>query len=135
MKKSVVILIGIIYVASIALVNFFGLDFKMFNEVVYVESIEILDDNLKENELFGKYAVIYPDENGEWKYQISYRVHPDNVTDTKVEFAYDKQTPGVTVDQNGIVTFTQPGSVMITLIPHDGSEARATITIVAKAPK
>ena len=41
MKKSVVIIIALIYVASVALVSFLGLQFKVFEEVVPVESIEI----------------------------------------------------------------------------------------------
>ena len=48
MKKSVIILIAIIYVASIALVSFFGLKFKVFEEVVPVESVKILDENLNQ---------------------------------------------------------------------------------------
>ena len=39
MKKSVVILIGIIYVASIALVSFFGLKAKIYNAKVYAERV------------------------------------------------------------------------------------------------
>ena len=42
MKKSVVILIGLIYVASIALVGFLGLQAKFYNDVIYLESFEIL---------------------------------------------------------------------------------------------
>ena len=44
MKKSVVILIGIIYVASIALVSFFGLKAKIYNAKVYAERVQILND-------------------------------------------------------------------------------------------
>ena len=90
MKKSVVILIALIFIASVVSVSFFGLQFKTFEEIVYVESIELLDENLKVDENGDKYVVIRPDENGERKYQIKYRVHPDNATDDGVRFAYDE---------------------------------------------
>ena len=70
MKKSVVILIAIIYVASIALVSFFGLQFKVFEEVIPVESVEILNDGLKHNDTWGNYVTVSPDASGEWHYQI-----------------------------------------------------------------
>ena len=47
MKKSVVILILVIYLVSVALVSFFGLQYKTFDEVIYTESIEFLNDDIK----------------------------------------------------------------------------------------
>ena len=132
MKKSVVILIGIIYVASIALVSFFGLKFKVFDEIIPVESIELLNEGLKENETWGNYVVISPDESGEWRYQIKWRVHPDNASDNSVSFSYDKQNDAATVNELGLVTFTKPGICEVTLIPKDGSDTSVKITIIAK---
>ena len=43
MKKSVVVLIALIYILSIALVSFFGLQYKVFEEVIPVERVEILN--------------------------------------------------------------------------------------------
>ena len=99
MKKSVVILIAIIYVTSIALVSFFGLAYKVFNEVIDVQSIELLNEGLKDSgdPEKGYYAIIQKNENGEWKYQIKYRVHPDNATNTKVDFSYNKNQTIATV--------------------------------------
>lgn len=132
MKKSVVILIAIIYIASIALVSFFGLKYKVFEEEIPVERIEILNEGLKENTMWGKYIVISPDENGEWVYQILYRVYPDNATNNKVEFSYDEQIKVATVDEFGVVRFTGPGVIKVQLIPADGSDVSASITIIAK---
>ena len=132
MKKSVVILIALIFIASVVAVSFFGLQFKTFNEVVYVESIEILEDNLKTNPEGQKYVVIRPDENGVRQYQIKYRVHPDNATDDSVTFVYDKQNTNVSVDENGVVTFAKGGtSVTVQVKANDGS-ASASITIFAR---
>ena len=72
MKKSVVILIGIIYIASIALVGFLGIKHKVFEEVIPVERVELLNEGLEYSEQWKNYVVIRPDENGELKYQIKY---------------------------------------------------------------
>ena len=84
MKKSVIILIGVIYIAAIALVSFFGLQAKIYNEKVYVERIEILNEYDIDDQ-GNKYIVFYPDENGERKFQINYRVYPDDASTKKVD--------------------------------------------------
>lgn len=139
MKKSVVILIAIIYIASIALVSFFGLKFKVFEAVVYVQEIEILNEDLESVESlkalpgfedmefeFDYYVIIQPDEHGERKYQIEYRVHPDDATNQKANFVYDQQTTeqeGITVDQDsGLITFSAPGAIIVQLLPDDQSD-------------
>jgi hypothetical protein len=131
MKKSVVILIALIFIASVVSVSFFGLKFKTFDEIVYVESIELLDENLKVDDQGVKYVVIRPDENGERKYQIKYRVHPDNATEDGVTFAYDEQNTSVTVDETGVVTFAKKGVVTVQIIAKDGS-AKTSIKIISR---
>lgn len=131
MKKSVVILIALIYIAAVVSVSFFGLQFKTFEEIVYVESIELLDENLKVDDQGVKYVVIRPDENGERKYQIKYRVHPDNATEDGVTFAYDEQNTSVTVDETGVVTFAKKGVVTVQIIAKDGS-AKTSIKIISR---
>lgn len=39
MKKTIIIIILLVYIASIAVVNFFGLEIKIFDGITYVESI------------------------------------------------------------------------------------------------
>ena len=134
MKKSVIILVALIYVLSIALVSFFGLKAKSFNETIYTTGIELLDENIKQDKNTGEnYIVIRKNEAGEWKYQLSYRVHPDNATDDGVTFSYDKELSYVSVDENGVVTFTRGGrSATITIIANDGSGASATLTVTSR---
>ena len=104
---------------------------KNFDEDILVTEIEILNDGLKEHETWGKYVVIPKNENGEWLYQIEYRVYPDDATNKKVEFIYDHQSKA-TVTDDGIVTFSEPGWVTVEIIPLDGSDVSTKITIVAK---
>ena len=44
MKKSVVIVIALIYIAAIALVSFLGLNPKVYNQNVYVDGIVVTSD-------------------------------------------------------------------------------------------
>ena len=131
MKKSVVILIALIFIASVVSVSFFGLQFKTFDEVVYVESIEIFDENMKISDTGEQYVVIRPDANGVRQYQINYRVYPDNATDSSVTYAYDTQNTNVSIDENGVVTFKKSGVVTVQVIANDGS-AKATIKILSR---
>ena len=130
MKKSVVILIGIIYLVSVALVSFFGLDFKVFEEVVYVERVEILNKGTEE---FGGIPCVYvkAGADGIYRYQIEYRVYPDNATNQEVDFIYDKQNTAVSIDEKGVVTLTSPTLIEVEIIPRDGSVASASIIIIA----
>ena len=131
MKKSVVILIALIFIASVVSVSFFGLQFKTFDEVVYVESIEIFDEKMKVADTGEQYVVIRPDANGVRQYQINYRVYPDNATDPGVTFAYDEQNTNVSIDENGVVTFKKSGVITVQVIANDGS-AKASIKILSR---
>ena len=46
MKKSVIILIGIIYIASIFVVGFFGMKIKSFDTIIYITDIECTNENV-----------------------------------------------------------------------------------------
>ena len=130
MKKTVVIIIALIYVASVALVSFFGLQFKVFEEVIPVERVEITNEGQKYSETQGDYIVIRPNEKGERRFKIDYHVYPDNASNTTVDFAYE-EVDYATVDEYGVVTFSAPGVLKVRIIATDGSNAEDTITIIA----
>lgn len=130
MKKSVVILIALIYIAAIALVSFFGLQFKIFEEVVPVESVEITNEGQKYSPSQGDYIIVTPNEKGERRLKIDYRVYPDNASNTEVDFAYE-QSHVASVDEYGVVTFTGPGMLKVTIIANDGSLAQDSILVIS----
>ena len=133
MKKSVVILITIIYVASIALVSFFGLQFKVFDEVIYTNKIELLNEDIKIDKNGKPYALAQKGDDGVWRYQLEYRVYPDNATNSEVIYSYDNLNNTVSVDENGVITFTKKGVVTIEILPKDSSpNVSATLTVWAR---
>lgn len=131
MKKAVIIIIVLIYVASVALVSFFGLQFKVFEEVIPVERIEITNKDQKHSETQGDYIVIHPDDDGDRFVKIDYHVYPENASNTNVDFAYE-EVEGVTVDEHGLVTFSGPGLIKVRVIATDGSNTEDTLLIIAR---
>ncbi len=133
MKKSVIILIALIYIASVALVSFFGLQFKVFEEVIPVERVEITNEGLDHNDTWGDYIVIdKPNEKGEVRYQIQYHVYPENATNTEVNFSYQASPEGcATIDEFGVVSFSSVGMIKVFVITTDGGDAQDTVTILS----
>lgn len=130
MKKSVVIIIGLIYGLSIIAVTLFGLKHKTFNEIVYVSQVEIIEDNASYKQDGSKYLMLTPDENGYCKYQLVWTVSPDNATNQQVTFNYDKQQSFVTVDENGLVSFTGQGAITISIVASDGTSQSDKIQLI-----
>lgn len=121
MKKSVVILIAVIYVAAVALVSFFGIQSELLEETIYVSNIEIVNKDITTKADGSKSVRLYLDENGQGEYQLDWRVTPTDATNTGVVFNYDKSKTFVSVDENGLVKFIRPGVITVTLTPADGT--------------
>ena len=135
MKKSVVILIAVIYVMAVVLVSFFGIQAELLEETVYVNKIEIINkDTTYATDGVTKTVDIFFNGKETAEYQLQWRVTPTNASNKKVFFNYDNQKTFVSVDENGLVTFTRPGVITITLTPQDGTllENAPSITIRAK---
>ncbi len=132
MKKSVVILIALIYVAAIAVVSFFGLQFKVFNQVVPVSSIVIDNKDLKYTPENVPYAIIELDEDGVAHYQIKCTVLPVDATNTDIRYTVEEGATAGSVDEYGLVTFTQAGTLSVIITPADGSDFSAKIIILAR---
>ena len=133
MKKSVVIIISLVFVVAVLLVNFLGINHTLPFEKINVTSVSFVDENIKINSNGEKYIRLSPDENGERKYQIQYVVTPDNATDKKVLFSYNSKNGLASIDENGLVTFTRKGSIIVTITPNDKSNCSDTLTIDFKA--
>lgn len=133
MKKSVVILITLIYVASIALVGYLGLKAQTHNDVIYVETLEILHD-YRTDSSNEKHIVFRPSDKNEKSFQINCRVLPDNSSDQKIIYALEKDCSEAVIDENGLLTFTVDGSkavysVVVYLYAHQNTNITDKITV------
>ena len=60
-------------------------------------------------------------------------MYPDNVTNSAVTFSYDNQNNTVSIDENGVITFTKKGVVTIEILPKDSSpNVSARLTVWAR---
>ncbi len=106
MKKTVIILIGIIYAASIMLVTFYGLITEDApTDSVPVKSLEIVGEGVSESS--GEKHVVLDtplSRGGSLTYRIQCKLMPENTTNTTVIF--ESEDPNATVDETGLVTIT-----------------------------
>lgn len=136
MKKSVIILIGIIYIASIVFVGFFGMKLTAYDPIVYITDIECTNEGAVTNADGSKTIFIKYIQGGsvlENSTIITYKVMPDNSTlkgSDAVRMIYDKDTKVATVD--GLtVTFLKKGVLTIQLKSLDGSEVIEVVKLIA----
>ena len=145
MKKSVLILIGIIYIAAIVVVGFFGMRFTVFEEIVYIEKIECTNKEAvkqPDGSLFiacefyeGEESVDVTKQN---KVIIGYKTYPDNSTisgSKAVTLSGDKDSTIAEISDGIIVTFKKEGMYTVYLRTTDGSNLEQKIDILAYKPK
>lgn len=144
MKKTVIIAIGIIYLASILIVNFFGLEMIGFESNQYVSSIEvtgIVVDRDEKTEVRQQqeedgtvwYRFLFV-EGGENTVLIEYTVAPDNASNKKLDFVYDYESMDgkvvVSAEENKLEFLTST-TIILTLQPQDGGSVYKTVKISA----
>ena len=145
MKKSTLIIILIIYVASIAIINFFGMSVKLYDEVINVTAVECINKTDKNTEVI---------DNGERKIlkvkftepanatdltgtmlQLQWRVLPDNATVKDVRFVYNTQNTRVEFYEDekgrktGLMLFSGPTMLDVRIMSTDGLRKYADILV------
>lgn len=164
MKKVTVIVILVVYLASIAVVNFFGLEIKIFDGITYVESIQcntitVQNENrvtLEPRQMLGEkplfiFDFIPADENNPYStedesivsnpnaVQLNYEVLPHLADETGVKFEYDRDAAeGFVVfhELSGTFVFLQPNRALtVTIKAIDGSNHSTEIVIMGRIPK
>ncbi len=139
MKKSVIFLIAVIYLVSIVVVTFFGLQVSMDQFQVYMTSINITTYSQLVNE--NKYLIVDYDETEgytsvfiEYDYGPSNATYPDRVNFTLVDNTYIDDN-GEThyyaeVSPNGEVVFYSPKTVKLFINTTDGSKLTDSVIII-----
>ena len=155
MKKTIVIVILVVYIASIAVVNFFGLKIKEFDHVEYVqeikcESITVLNENPTtytaaklppEVEIpefrfkFTKGTEAYTKDpaslaNNPNVVRLNYEVLPHLADETKITFIFE-ENESVYFDEatKTFVFLKAKRSIIVTIKATDGSDIQTTIKI------
>ena len=103
MKKSVIILIALIYVASIVLVSYLGRKAKSYNDIIYPESLVI------ENEYYTvngeKHIDVTANADGTGTLQFNCKILPDNANNKTIIYTVDDNLKNyVTISEDGLLT-------------------------------
>ena len=128
MKKSTVILIALIYVASIAIVGFLGLEAKFYNDVIYPESIEILSEYKVDNKTGNKYITLISNGGDNKTLQLESRILPDNASDKKIIYKLAPDCTTATIDESGLLTFITESKNPISVKVYIYSNQNTTIS-------
>lgn len=97
MKKSVILIITMIYIVSVVIVGFIGLKMRVYDEIIYVTDIvctvtgfeptNISEDLMKE---YGCNLYYYiPVTENDITIEVRSRVVPDNATSSSVRYSID----------------------------------------------
>ena len=164
MKKTIVIVILVVYIASIAVVNFFGLEIKVFDGITYVDTImcdSITVQNQKpvtlepSQSLGGKPLFMFdfiPAPEGDPyttddesivqnpnAVQLNYEVFPHLADKTGVTYEFDASAnEGVVVfhELSKTFVFLEPNHIItVTIKAIDGSNKSTQVAIMGRIPK
>ena len=138
MKKSVIILIAIIYVSAVAVVSFFGLK----PEIVITDTkiAEIVIDE-KTNNSGAKVTSVYDEDgDGVWQYTVRFSISPDEVTNPSLSILAEPEEVviGEIVEKeivDGVkymeftVTHTVRETFDVTIRADDGGGASDKVTL------
>lgn len=136
MKKSTILIILVVFAASVFVVGFMGIENVPYVQITYVEQItpthvyygrstdeaEIVTNRLG-------YAVSFPYEEG-MKVKIDYEITPNDATnrDVSIEIRNLNANSDAELDSKGLITLNNSGPVCVTYRATD-SASGPTMTI------
>ena len=148
MKKSTLIVIAIIYIASIVVISVFGLKMVIWDVVIPVKSIECLnetddvstvtttDDGKKFIKIkYGEPGTLVNGVPQGTMLQLEWRVLPDNATNKKIRFVYNNELTRVNFLKNdageelGLILFTGKVKLDLSIVSTDGTRVTEDVVV------
>ena len=126
MKKSILMLIGVIYILSIVAVSFYGLSIKNYNENKYPDSISLLTESDTEN------GIYINKSNANTTYYEIYTIYinPYKVDSLKLDFELTRND-GIEVSNKNLkyyIAMSSDGSGMYNEYINVASDGTVTFT-------
>ncbi|MDY5853881.1 MAG: hypothetical protein SPK28_06650, partial [Bacilli bacterium] len=139
MKKSVILIISVIYILALVLVGT-SLKLAVYNPVVYVTDIEVLNEDYieytEENQIEDYKGYIKQKWTDGLKIELKCRAKPYDATNVALNYAYDPTVTFATFentsDNSLIISFTKGGEVPVTVRAADGSGIEITVNVIAQ---
>ena len=147
MRKSTIIMIAIVYIASIVIISLFGLKMSVYNEFIPVSKIICLNesDDVISKELNGDSITLKTKFTEPYNktlqkgtmIQLYWKVDPDNASKKDVKFVYDENNSRVefykTADgeYTGLVLFYNKTMIDVKIMSTDGRRLYKDVTLWA----
>ncbi|MBQ3494110.1 MAG: hypothetical protein IJA69_01705 [Clostridia bacterium] len=140
MKKSVIVIIGLIYIASIVFISFFGMKMLSYDETVYSESVQVLNEDMidKVDDVTNKnFKIVQLKYEDGLTYTIRTKVYPENVSNKAVECVYDQERVEVSIETDIVTVKVLPFSnrsvtITLTIRPADGTNQSTEVRLFVK---
>ena len=140
MKKSVIVIIGLIYIASIVFISFFGMKMFSYDETVYSERVEVLNEEMldKTDDVTGNtFKIVQLKYEEGLTYTIRTKVYPENVANKAVECVYDQERVEVQIEVDVVTVKVLPFSnrsvtITLTIRPADGTNKSTEVRLFVK---
>ncbi len=126
MRKSALLIVAVIFLASVIVMGLFGMAFTSYKENIYAESIVILD---QDGNVIPENKIIYVD-SGTTEYTFKVRVYPTDTTNKNVSFSLKTNYDGASISDDGVITFTEERLTSIIVTTSDGSNIKETFHIL-----
>ena len=137
MKKSIVLIIAVVYLASIIAIGFFGMQIAAYNEQIYATEIIITNQGMQNSDGedgIGNYFTVYYDPNGtidDNVFRLTWQVLPENCTNKKVHFIIsEKKKNLVEVRNDGVIILKGTGVVPIEMESETSPKATQSFSLV-----
>jgi len=147
MKKSTIMFIVVIYIASITVISLFGMKMSVYNEFIPVTSILCLNETEDGVEVINDNDNLILKTKFETPYdkatqtgtmiQLYWRVEPDNASVKDVKFIYDENNSRVEFYQTedgeytGLVLFYKKSMIDVKIMSTDGRRVYKEVTLWA----
>ncbi|MBQ8761841.1 MAG: Ig-like domain-containing protein [Clostridia bacterium] len=129
MRKSVILVILIIYILSIVIVGFLGIKLKVYDENFYVEKITCTNTEARPVRGKDDECLIIISYRENLQYQLQFDVQPANATNKNLSYT-SLNTNIATVNELGVVSFTSPGDVEVLVSTTDGSRLKYSVIFI-----
>lgn len=131
MKKSTIIIIGIIYIASIIFIGFFGMKITAYNETIYVTGIECINEEVERNEDNNVIFYTFKDDVSEDEnvFLLAWKLYPENCSNKGVKFIYDKDSNVASIDKNGMIWIKNRGVLTFQIVSDDKDSVKEEIIL------
>lgn len=135
MKKSVALIIAAVFLASIAVVGFFGMKIVSYNSKVYITEIRLTNPELQTRADGSHYMTFeYRDDLA---IPFTFEVSPDNATDRNavaVRITYQSDE-GLAELVSGNILISKPGSLIVRVSSTDGKNVSVSCDIYITMPE